>query len=796
MKASDYRPLNKSEFARTLQLKPNERSELRAELLRLENKGLIVRGKKGRFELKSRSGEQSGPPGKQPQRAPKSGKKGGGKKSKNGALLIGNLRFQSSGNAWFYPDTNDADNEATGMDLQKFSRIFVSSTKTSTAMNGDKVMVRVDRIGPPEWANRRRGRAQKAAGMKAPDDEAAGYVEKIVERGMARIIGTYFQHGKSIHVQPDDTQIPDVNIEPTKKGDKDSPQPKPGQKVAVALTKWDNANSAPLGKITEVLGWPDTPGVDMLSIVHKHGLRTEFSDSVLKEAQRFGDEVTESDLKDRDDWRDLTVITIDPHDAKDFDDAISVRKLKNGDWQLGVHIADVSHYVKPGTALDKEAVARGNSTYMADRVLPMIPRELSNHLCSLMPEVDRLTQCCLLTISESGKVKSAKFTRAVIHSARRYTYEEAQEILMTPEDEVAKRFPDEKPAITAMLHESWKLAALLRKLRFENGALDLDMPEVSVVLDDKGQPTGIERSEYNESHQLIEEFMLVANENAAKLLKNKNQPTVYRIHEDPDPDRLNDYAELAKLHGYQPGNLTNKKHIQALLNAAKGSIEEPAIKIGLLKSLKRAAYFQDPLGHYGLSKDNYCHFTSPIRRYADLIVHRALQKHLGNPPAKADRTPGGGEMAQIALHISETERTSAEAENESRRLKMLQYLHMCSIDENPPTFNVVVTEVRHFGLFVEAVDIQTKGLIKNDDLPPLKDGQEWQFEANLMRFTGPYGHMFTVGQQHLCHVSDVDMEQQRVDFKLADNRLEAVKKDAPKKKTAKKAAKKSNRRRR
>ncbi|MBK1853403.1 ribonuclease R [Verrucomicrobiaceae bacterium 5K15] len=776
MKASDYQPLNKSEFARSLRLKPNERSALRAELLRLENKGLIVRGKKGRFDLKSRAGQNGGASEHQPQRPPKGGgKKGGRKHSSSGPQLVGTIRFQASGNAWFYPDSNDASNEAANIDLQQFSRIFISSNKTSTAMNGDKVRVRIDRIGPPEWANRRRGRAQKAAGMKAPDDEAAGYVDKIIERGMSKIIGTYFKRGQYAHVQPDDAQIPDVNIEPASKGSKDtSPEPKGGQKVAVALTQWDNPNSSPRGKITEVLGWPDTPGVDMLSIVHKHGLRSEFPDAVLKEARNFGDEVTEKDLVDRDDWRDLTVITIDPHDAKDFDDAISVRKLKNGDWQLGVHIADVSHYVKPGTALDKEAVERGNSTYMADRVLPMIPRELSNHLCSLMPHVDRLTQCCLLTLNQQGRVKSAKFTRAVIHSARRYTYEEAQEILMAPEDKIAKLFPDEKPEIAAMLHEAWRLASLLRKRRFENGALDLDMPEVKVVLDDKGKPIGIEKSDYNESHQLIEEFMLIANEAAAKLLKNQRQPTVYRIHEDPDPDRLNDYAELAKLHGYKPGDLTNKKHIQALLDKAKGTIEEPAIKIGLLKSLKRAAYFQDPLGHYGLSKENYCHFTSPIRRYADLIVHRALQRHLGNPPKKIDRTPGGAEMAQIAQHISETERTSAEAENESRRLKMLQYLHMCSVDENPPSFNVVVTEVRHFGLFVEAVDIQTKGLIKLEDLPPLKGGKEWQFEANLMRFTGPYGQMFTVGQQHLCHVSNVDMEQQRVDFKLVDNELKPV----------------------
>ncbi|MDG0995266.1 MAG: ribonuclease R [Akkermansiaceae bacterium] len=736
LKSPEYRPLNKSEFARNLRVKPNERAALREELLRLENKGIIVRGKKGRFSLRSKSSK--------------------GPKKGNQALLIGTLRFQSNGNAWFYPDANDATNEAAGMDLKKFSRIFVSSQKTGTAMNGDQVAVRIDRIGQPEWTKHRRGKNHRAAGMAKPDDEAAGYVEKIIERGMARIVGTYFRRGKFAHVQPDDLKIPDVNIERDSLPQDKKDGPKSGQVVAVELTRWDNPNSKPVGRVTEVLGWPDTPGVDMLSIVHKHGLRDEFPDDVLDGAKRFGDHVTEKDIDGRDDWRELPVITIDPHDAKDFDDAISVQKTKDG-WQLAVHIADVSHYVKPGSALDKEASGRGNSTYMADRVLPMIPHELSNHLCSLMPKVDRLTQCCLMKVNQDGKIRSARFTRAVIHSSKRFTYEEAQDILMAPDK-------NRGDTITDMLHEAWSLASLLRKRRFENGALDLDMPEVSVVLDNKGKPTGIEKSDYNESHQLIEEFMLVANESAAKLLKNRGQTTIYRIHEDPDPDRLNEYAELARLHGYKPGDLTNKKHVQKLLDDAKGSLEEPAIKIGLLKSLKRAAYFQDPLGHYGLSKADYCHFTSPIRRYADLIVHRALQPHLGNPPEKRDRLPSPGEAAQIAQHISETERTSAEAENESRRLKMLQYLHMCSLEKDPPVFKTVVTDVRHFGLFVEAIDIMTKGLIKSEDFGP----GEWRFEANLLRFTGPNGHSYQIGQQYDCIVANVDMERQMVDFKFVE----------------------------
>ena len=770
LNSPDYRPLNKSELARTLNVKPNERSALRAELLRLENKGDIVRGEKGRFEPRSRSEGKEGKGNSDHKKRQSGHKKRQSdhkkrqsdhkkRQSGSGALLIGTLRFQGSGNAWFYPDANDATNETAGMDLKKFSRIFISSQKTSTAMNGDHVAVRIDRIGQPDWTKHRKGRSQKAAGMAKPADEAAGFVEKIISRGMARIVGTYFRSGKFAHVQPNDVKIPDVNIERDSLPQDKKDGPKSGQIVSVELTSWENPNSKPVGRVTEVLGWPDTPGIDMLAIVHKHGLRDEFPDDVLKEAKSFGDKVTKQDIEDRDDWRELPVITIDPHDAKDFDDAISVRKTDSG-WELAVHIADVSHYVKPGSALDKEARERGNSTYMADRVLPMIPRELSNHLCSLMPLVDRLTQCCLMKINKDGKIRSVRFTRAVIHSGKRFTYEEAQDILMSPDKNTGD-------TITDMLHESWNLASLLRKKRFENGALDLDMPEVSVVLDDQGKPTGIVKSDYNESHQLIEEFMLVANESAAKLLKDRSQTTIYRIHDDPDPDRLNDYAELAKLHGYKPGDLTNKKHIQKLLDDAKGSLEEPAIKIGLLKSLKRAAYFQDPLGHYGLSKENYCHFTSPIRRYADLVVHRGLQTHLGNPPKKADRVPSPGEAAQIAQHISETERTSAEAENESRRLKMLQYLHMCSLMDEPPVFKTVVTDVRHFGLFVEAIDIMTKGMIKTEDFPGAREGVDWQFEANLIRFNGPKGASYQVGQQHDVHVANVDMERQMVDFKFA-----------------------------
>jgi ribonuclease R len=318
--------------------------------------------------------------------------------------------------------------------------------------------------------------------------------------------------------------------------------------------------------------------------------------------------------------------------------------------------------------------------------------------------------------------------------------------------------------IAGALTESWKLASVLRKRRFAQGALDLEFPEIRVLLDKFGRPTGYKREEYNESHQLIEEFMLAANEAVARAIKDANRPGIYRVHEDPDHDKLFEFAEVARAHGYEPGDLMNKKHIQKLLRQARGKPEEHAIKLGLLKSLKRADYQAEPLGHYGLSKTDYCHFTSPIRRYADLIMHRALEPLLENAPSETARLPIRAHCAEIADHISTTERTSASAEEESRRLKMLEWLHRCAHEPDPPVFEAVITDVRKIGLLVEALDILQRGLIKRDDFPPA----DWRLEAHRMRYTTMKGDELQLGQVVPVQVARVNMERQLVDFRIVE----------------------------
>jgi ribonuclease R len=495
----------------------------------------------------------------------------------------------------------------------------------------------------------------------------------------------------------------------------------------------------------------------MISVIHRFGLRTSFPDDVLAEARAVPEEPEPSEIARRRDWRDKLVITIDPADAKDHDDAIWVEKARHG-WTLAVHIADVSHYIKPGSPMEKEAIERGNSTYLVDRVLPMLPTELSNGICSLKPYVDRLTKCALLEISHDGEITKAKFIDAVIHSRAKLSYEQAQDILD------GKGAPQgSEPTLVGMVKEAWNLASAMRRRRFENGALDLEMPEIKIRLDDQGRAVLADPVIHTESHQLVEECMLAANEAVAKVLRERMKPAVYRIHEDPDPSRLLDYTETAKLHGYKPGDLTNRAHIQKLLDQSKGSPEEHVIKLGLLKSLKRAAYSAEPIGHYGLAKGDYCHFTSPIRRYADLIVHRALQPLLENPPAKHDRNPSQADLREISRHISDTERTSSDAENETKQIKLLEYLHRVASAEEPPIFNGLITDVRPMGLMVEIPDMGVRGVVKREDLP---EGR-WRFEAHRMAWVSMDGKVIQLGMRLPLRVIDIDFDKRFVDFAVA-----------------------------
>jgi ribonuclease R len=716
LRSAKGNPLSKSQLARGLKLPGTQVTELRNALAALVKEGLITEGKKACYQLVGAPKDQ----------------------------LIGNLKFHPKGHAFFFPDITEEQNIASGIDFTLHSRILIDRRNVGTSLDGDKVLVSIIK----QVARPFRTRSEFTPD---PADEMRGKVEKVVTRRSGRLVGVYQKKGGFGWVDCDDKAI-EGRIDVV--GDTTA---MPGQLVVVDLDDWLDRNATPRGRVIEVLGWPGDPGVDMISVIHRYGLRTSFPDEVLAEARAVPEEPEASEIARRKDWRDKLVITIDPADAKDHDDAIWLEKTSRG-WTLAVHIADVSHYIKPGSPMDVEAIDRGNSTYLVDRVLPMLPTELSNGICSLKPNVDRLTKCALLEISSAGELIKARFIDAVIHSRAKLSYEQAQAIL---DGKPAPEGSD--PQLVGMVKEGWKLASAMRTRRFSQGALDLEMPEIKIRLDAEGRAEVAEPVIHTESHQLVEECMLAANEAVARILKDRMKPSVYRIHEDPDPSRLLDYTETAKAHGYRPGDLTNRAHIQKLLDDSKGSPEEHVIKLGLLKSLKRAVYSAEPIGHYGLAKGDYCHFTSPIRRYADLIVHRALQPLLENPPKPHDRTPSQADLREIARHISDTERTSSDAESETKQIKLLEYLDRVASSDKPPVFDGLITDVRPMGLMVEIPNMGVRGVVKREDLP---DGR-WRFEAHRMAWASMDGKVIQLGMRLPLRVIHIDFDKRFVDFAVA-----------------------------
>jgi ribonuclease R len=685
-----YRPLDRAEIAGELSLKRNQRIALRNALRELERAGEIVRIRKDRYILPAEAD-----------------------------LVTGKLSIHQVGYGFLSPETaGQAD-------------IFIAAENTGTAMHGDRVVVRVSRDVPP--ARRKAGRSE-------------GRVIRILERARDTIVGTLQQTRNFYYVVPDDPRIVhNVYVAPSAKA-------KRGDKVVVRLDAWESRHVNPEGEIVEVLGRADAPGVDMLSIIRKYNLPTEFSRPVVEEANRIPQRVEQQTLDGREDLRDQFIVTIDPDDARDFDDAINVEKIDNQGWRLGVHIADVSAYVTPGSELDREARRRGNSVYLPDRVIPMLPERLSNGVCSLNPDVDRLTFSVFIEFDKTGRAKSNRFARTVIRSARRLTYKEAFSILQsTANDELSRR-----------LHVAWELASLLRRKRFEHGSLDLDFPEVKVRVDETGAPVRLERVENDQSHQLVEEFMLAANESVARELRHRAVPAIYRVHEDPDEEKLAEFREFILSFGYQVGDISKRAEVQRFLASLRGKPEEQALKIGLLKSLKRARYDTKPLGHYGLAKPNYLHFTSPIRRYADLVVHRALAERDSPRRRKIDIDA----LASLAAHISDTERNAADAEIEAVKIKQLEFFQRQLDRRDPQVFRAAIVDVRNYGLVIELPDVLTTGLIHISSLTD----DFYQFDPVQRRLIGRRSRRrFNIGDQLRVFVARVDSFKRQIDFALADN---------------------------
>ena len=712
MRSPRYQPIDKVEFSKKLGILPEERTLLQEALRALEERGDIARIRKDRYVI-----------------------------SEEAELVTGVLQVHTSGNAHLISE------RAGQPDL------YIASENTWTGMNGDRVVARILQ-GGIEGVERFRRRLPTAGERKE------GRVIRILKRASETLVGT-LQRGKQFHyVIPDDPRI-GKNIY-VHTGETVLPQPPVvGDKVVVKLDEWTSPSVNPEGEIIEVLGAASAPGVDMLSIIRKHHLPVEFPAVVVEEAHRIPEQVPPDELARREDLRDALIYTIDPDDARDFDDAIQVEKTATG-WLLGVHIADVGHYVFPGTALDKEAFERGNSTYLADRVIPMLPERLSNGICSLKPNVNRLTRSAFIEFNKAGKIKSARFSKSVICSKARLTYKQAYAILSgnTPEP-LPVTVPDRTETIPADVVENikvaWELAAILRKNRFATGSLDLDFPEVKVWLDAQGTPVKLERLENDQSHQLIEEFMLAANEVVARETKHKNFPSIYRVHENPDPDKLAEFRDLVQIYKYRVGDLTVRSEVQRLLEAIKGTPEEYALKIAFLRSLKRAAYGVQSLGHYGLAKVNYTHFTSPIRRYADLVVHRVIG-HIGEQRQRL----AAADLPAVALRISQTERTSEDAERESVKLKKIEFFAIAASRRD--TFTAVILDVRNYGLVVELPEFLISGLVHvsalNDDF--------YLFDPTRMRFVGRKTHrVFAAGERISVAVAKVDMYKQQIDFQPA-----------------------------
>jgi ribonuclease R len=708
----DYRPLDKTDIARKLALKGSKLVALRNSLRELERAGQIARVRKNRYVLPAEAD-----------------------------LVTGRLSIHQAGYGFL---TSEKPGEPD---------TFIPAENIGIAMHGDRVVARISRDEP---YRRIKGRRE-------------GRVIRILERAHDTIVGTLQRSRNFYYVVPDDPRfVHDVYVGQVSKSVPDEPgvvglasatstvAPQVGDKVVVRLEAWESRHVNPEGEIIEVLGPASAPGIDVLSIIRKYHLPTEFPRDVLDQAQGIPETIDARQLEGREDLRRQFIVTIDPEDARDFDDAIHVEKTASG-WRLGVHIADVAAYVEPGSALDREARRRGNSVYLPDRVIPMLPERLSNGVCSLKPGVDRLTRSAFIDFDKHGAVKSARFARSVIRSVHRLTYKQAYGILTAPPtDQLGER-----------LHLAWELAALLRRKRFEHGALDLDFPEVKVWVDKEGRPVKLERVENDESHQLIEEFMLIANEAVARELKKRAIPTIYRIHENPDPEKLAEYREFVLGFNYRVGDLTHRAELQRLLASVRGKPEEQALKVALLKSLKRARYSPQPLGHYGLTKANYLHFTSPIRRYADLVVHRALGRD--GPPrrparsASASYRPDMAEIASIAEHISATERTAADAESDAIQMKKLEFFQRQLDARNPQIFRATIVDVRNYGLMVELPEALVTGLVHVSSLMD----DFYLFDQARRQLIGRKSRKrFSVGDELSVFVVRVDTFKRQVDFAI------------------------------
>lgn len=753
MRTSDYVPGNIAELSHKLELNKKEVKRLRNIVHNLIKDGTIARVKGDRYCI-----------------------------SRDADLISGVIFFRESGSAMVIPDKPE--------DAPEGKSLFIRGERTGVALHGDKVLVRLSNQQPR--AKVKRGRKVV---VQPNQDRVYARVIRILERKNSTLTGTLQQTRMFYHVVPDDPRINRNILVPDPARYKKRPRPRTGDKVVVKLLEWTQPHLNPEGEIIEVLGKTHTPDAEFKALLHKHNLSLVFPEEVMREVKNLPSQVGENERTGRLDCRGLFTLTIDPDDAKDFDDALSIEMLDKGDVRIGIHIADVSAYVKPGTSLDKEASRRGNSTYLVGCVIAMLPHELSNGICSLVEDQDRLTKSVFLTFSANGRLKETQFANTLIRSNKRLTYKQAY-AFMTEDDlatvantplppkhqtgstgrSLKELSTQELKNIRDAVRTLWEVAKKARMARFKKGSLEFDMPEVKIFVDKQGYADRIERIFNDESHQLIEEFMLMANEIVAKTLDEAQMPYIARVHDKPDEDRLNELREHLISAGVQCGDLTDRKEVTRVLAKIKDHSEGYALNVQFLRSLKRACYRADRDGHYGLYKTFYAHFTSPIRRYADLIIHRVFDNYLqknGNPtaPARLGIRYTKAKLDSLSSHISITEQSSTEAERESVKIKLLEFFEREAKRKEKRPFEAMITDVKNSGIFVELTESLAFGLIP---MSTLRD-DFYKVSTDKRAIVGRRGqNRFAIGQKVNVFVEKVDRYRRQIDFRIADKQSTAL----------------------
>ncbi|MEK4871234.1 ribonuclease R [Bacillus sp. UniB3] len=637
-------------------------------------------------------------------------------------LIRGKLAGHAKGFAFVIP-------EEQGMD-----DIFIPPNEVKTALNGDIVLARV---------------TSESSGQRRE-----GTIVRIIERGVQQIVGTYSESKHFGFVIPDDKKIA-TDIFIPKGSTKGAIE---GHKVVVKLTSYPEGRKNAEGEVVKILGHKNDPGVDILSVIHKHGLPLAFPDNVLEQANSAPDTIDEKEIANRRDLRNETIVTIDGADAKDLDDAVTVTLLENGNYKLGVHIADVSYYVTENSPIDVEAEERGTSVYLVDRVIPMIPHRLSNGICSLNPKVDRLTLSCEMEIAPDGEVVNHEIFQSVIKTTERMTYADVNSILHDKDEALREKYEPLVP----MFERMEGLAAILRKKRMTRGAIDFDFKESKVIVDEDGKPQDVILRERSVAEKLIEEFMLVANETVAEHFHWMQVPFIYRIHEDPKEEKLRRFFEFITNFGYIVKGTANSVHpraLQEIIEAVQGTPEEMVISTVMLRSMQQAKYYPESLGHFGLSTEFYTHFTSPIRRYPDLIVHRLIRTYLiEGDVSSAIQEKWNSRLTEIAEHSSNMERRSVEAERETDELKKSEYM----LDKIGEEYDGIISSVTNFGMFVELTNT-IEGLVH---VSYMTDDYYRYDERHFAMIGERTGKVFRIGDEITVRVVNVNKDERAIDFEI------------------------------